>query len=336
MIKHRLWCAAALAATFILAGCSHSSSPGQGRPQAWLEPGTRVTLPAPGITPPLNAQQLLTGRFHGQTQSLLVMLNADEQKVTLAGLSSMGIRLFLVTYDEKGLHTEQSIAAPQLPPASQVLADVMLSHWPISAWQPQLPKGWTLTDIGNKRELRNAHGKLVTESLRDFTRINLAKQYESLDTFLQAWSSADRKQALIDELQHHGVLLDVLAEELAQEKGDGSSLQGADPFDVLLHVAYDQPILTRSERAQRAKKKLADDGIYAKYGETARKVLDVLIDKYADEGISAIENTDVLKVQPLTQMGSPVELMQSFGGSKLQYQDAMAQLGRAIYQPARD
>ena len=182
----------------------------------------------------------------------------------------------------------------------------------------------------------DAHGKLVTESLRDFTRINLAKQYESLDAFLQAWSSADRKQALIDELQHHGVLLDVLAEELAQEKGAGSSLQGADPFDVLLHVAYDQPMLSRSERAQRAKKKLADDGIYAKYGETARKVLDVLIDKYADEGISAIENTDVLKVQPLTQMGSPVELMQSFGGSKLQYQDAMAQLGRAIYQPARD
>ena len=182
----------------------------------------------------------------------------------------------------------------------------------------------------------DAHGKLVTESLKDFTRINLAKQYDSLDAFLQAWSSASRKQALIDELQHHGVLLDVLAEELAQEKGDGSGLQGADPFDVLLHVAYDQPMLSRSERARRAKKKLQNDGIYAKYGETARKVLDVLIDKYADEGIAAIENTDVLKVQPLTQMGSPVELMQSFGGSKLQYQDAMAQLGRAIYQPARD
>lgn len=162
MIKHRLRCAAALAATFILAGCSHSSSPIQGRPQAWLEPGTRVTLPAPGITPPLNAQQLLTGRFHGQTQSLLVMLNADEQKVTLAGLSSMGIRLFLVTYDEKGLHTEQSIVAPQLPPASQVLADVMLSHWPVAAWQPQLPGGWTLTDAGDRRELSNASGQLVT------------------------------------------------------------------------------------------------------------------------------------------------------------------------------
>lgn len=179
----------------------------------------------------------------------------------------------------------------------------------------------------------DANGKLVTESLRDFTRINLAKKYESLDAFMQAWSSADRKQALIEELQHHGVLLDVLTEELSQEKGDGSSLQGADPFDVLLHVAYDQPILTRSERARRARKKLHDDGIYARYGETARKVLDALIDKYADEGIAAIENTDVLKVQPLSQMGSPVELIKSFGGSKLNYQTAIAHLGQAIYQP---
>ena len=69
----------------------------------------------------------------------------------------------LATYDETGIHTEQSIVVPQLPPASQVLADVMLSHWPISAWQPQLPKGWTLTDNGDRRELRNDSGKLVTE-----------------------------------------------------------------------------------------------------------------------------------------------------------------------------
>ncbi|WP_434638345.1 DUF3261 domain-containing protein [Klebsiella sp. I138] len=162
MMKHRFWRAAALAATVILAGCSHSPPPQEGRPQAWLEPGTRVTLPSPGISPPLNAQQLLTGRFHGQTQSLLVMLNADDKKITLAGLSSVGIRLFLVTYDEKGLRTEQSIVVPQLPPASQVLADVMLSHWPIAAWQPQLPSGWTLVDNGDRRELRNADGKLVT------------------------------------------------------------------------------------------------------------------------------------------------------------------------------
>lgn len=155
--------AAALAAALLLAGCSHSTDTQETRPQAWLQPGTRVTLPPPGISPAVSSQQLLTGSFNGQTQSLLVMLNADAHKVTLAGLSSVGIRLFLATYDESGIHTEQSIVVPQLPPASQVLADVMLSHWPISAWQPQLPKGWTLTDTGDRRELRNASGKLVTE-----------------------------------------------------------------------------------------------------------------------------------------------------------------------------
>ncbi|ELH8609224.1 TPA: DUF3261 domain-containing protein [Enterobacter asburiae] len=155
--------AAALAAALLLAGCSHSTDTNETRPQAWLQPGTKVTLPPPGISPAVSSQQLLTGSFNGQTQSLLVMLNADAHKVTLAGLSSVGIRLFLATYDETGIHTEQSIVVPQLPPASQVLADVMLSHWPISAWQPQLPKGWTLTDNGDRRELRNAGGKLVTE-----------------------------------------------------------------------------------------------------------------------------------------------------------------------------
>ncbi|WP_219369092.1 DUF3261 domain-containing protein [Enterobacter roggenkampii] len=155
--------AVALTVALLLAGCSHSTDTQETRPQAWLQPGTRVTLPPPGISPAVSSQQLLTGSFNGQTQSLLVMLNADAHKVTLAGLSSVGIRLFLATYDETGIHTEQSIVVPQLPPASQVLADVMLSHWPISAWQPQLPKGWTLTDTGDRRELRNASGKLVTE-----------------------------------------------------------------------------------------------------------------------------------------------------------------------------
>ncbi|MBX8837620.1 DUF3261 domain-containing protein [Enterobacter sp. Y17] len=155
--------AVVLAAALLLAGCSHSTDTKETRPQAWLQPGTKVMLPPPGISPAVSSQQLLTGSFNGQTQSLLVMLNADAHKVTLAGLSSVGIRLFLATYDETGIHTEQSIVVPQLPPASQVLADVMLSHWPISVWQPQLPKGWTLTDNGDRRELRNASGKLVTE-----------------------------------------------------------------------------------------------------------------------------------------------------------------------------
>ena len=156
--------AAALIGALLLAGCSHTTQNSDAtRPQAWLQPGTRVTLPPPGITPALSSQQLLTGRFNGTTQSLLVMLNADGDKVTLAGLSSVGIRLFLATYDDTGIHTEQSVVMPQLPPASQVLANVMLSHWPLSAWQPQLPKGWTLNDTDTRRELRNPDGKLVTE-----------------------------------------------------------------------------------------------------------------------------------------------------------------------------
>lgn len=154
---------ATLFIALVLGGCSHSTyTDADKRPQAWLEPGTKITLPAPGISPVVSSQQLLTGTFNGKTQSLLVMLNADDKKLTLAGLSSVGIRLFLLRYDADGLHTEQSIVVPQLPPASQVLADVMLSHWPISAWQPQLPEGWTLTDAGDKRELRNARGKAVT------------------------------------------------------------------------------------------------------------------------------------------------------------------------------
>ena len=154
---------AAVMMALLLAGCSHTTNRDDARPQAWLQPGTRVTLPPPGITPAIRAQQLLTGSFKGQTQSLLVMLNADGNKVALAGLSSVGIRLFLATYDNTGIHTEQSVVMPQLPPASQVLADVMLSHWPLSAWQQQLPKGWTLNDTDTRRELRNPDGKLVTE-----------------------------------------------------------------------------------------------------------------------------------------------------------------------------
>lgn len=154
---------AAVMMALLLAGCSHTTNRDDARPQAWLQPGTRVTLPPPGITPAIRAQQLLTGSFKGQTQSLLVMLNADGNKVALAGLSSVGIRLFLATYDNTGIHTEQSVVMPQLPPASQVLADVMLSHWPLSAWQQQLPKGWTLNDTDTRRELRNPEGKLVTE-----------------------------------------------------------------------------------------------------------------------------------------------------------------------------
>jgi type I restriction enzyme R subunit len=163
----------------------------------------------------------------------------------------------------------------------------------------------------------NAEGKLITESLRDYTRINLAKRFDSLDQFLQAWSDAARKAALIAELESQGVLIEALAEEVGQD---------LDPFDLLLHVAYNMPALTRRERASRVKKR----NVFTQYGPVARKVLDALLDKYADEGIATLESNDVLKVQPFTHLGSPVELINSFGG-RVHYLGAIQTLERELY-----
>ena len=167
----------------------------------------------------------------------------------------------------------------------------------------------------------NADGKLITESLRDYTRINLLKKYDSLDEFLQAWQQADRKAALLQELEGQGVLLEALADEVAH-----MGMVDLDPFDLLLHVAYDQPPLTRRERAQRVKKR----NVFTQYGPVARKVLDALLDKYADEGIATIESNEVFKLQPFTDLGSPVELVRSFGG-RPQYLSALQALEQALY-----
>jgi type I restriction enzyme R subunit len=163
----------------------------------------------------------------------------------------------------------------------------------------------------------NAQGKLITESLRDYTRINLTRQYDSLDKFLQAWSDADRKAALLQELEGQGVLFDALADEVGKD---------LDPFDLLLHVAWNKPTLTRRERANRVKKR----DVFAQYGPMARRVLEALLDKYADEGVVTLESMDVLNVPPLTELGSPVELIKSFGG-RPQYLDALHALERALY-----
>ena len=165
----------------------------------------------------------------------------------------------------------------------------------------------------------NAQGKLITESLRDYTRINVMRQYDSLDKFLQAWSDADRKAALIDALETEGVLFDALADEVGKD---------LDPFDLLLHVAYNMPPLTRRERANRVKKRNA----FAKYGETARRVIEALIDKYADEGVQTIESMEVLRVPPLDTIGTPTELVKSFGG-RTQYDAAVRAIEQELYRP---
>jgi type I restriction enzyme R subunit len=163
-----------------------------------------------------------------------------------------------------------------------------------------------------------ADGRLVTESLRDYTRIVISRRFTSLDDFLTTWSAADKKQAVIAELEAQGVFFDELATELGKE---------LDPFDLILHIAFGQKPLTRRERAQNVKKR----NVFGKYGGTARQVLDALLDKYADAGIVDIEQGEVLKLAPLDQIGSPVELIQSFGG-RPQYLQALAELERSLYQ----
>lgn len=163
----------------------------------------------------------------------------------------------------------------------------------------------------------DADGNLITESLRDYTRKTVHKTFRSLDAFLTEWKAADRKQVLVDELASQGVFLEELAEEVGR---------GYDAFDLVCHVAFDQPPLTRRERADRVNKR----NVFGKYGEKARAVLQALLDKYAESGIRSVESLDILKVDPLSDLGTPVEIVRLFGG-KDAYLSAVRELETALY-----
>jgi type I restriction enzyme R subunit len=144
-------------------------------------------------------------------------------------------------------------------------------------------------------------GKLITESLRDYTRRTIREKFASLDAFLKTWKQADRKKAIIDQLALFGVFFEALQDEVGKDLC---------PFDLICHVAFDQPPLTRRERANNVRKR----NYFTKYGETARKVLDALLDKFANEGVDDIEDIAILKVRPINQHGTPVQIIQQFGG----------------------
>lgn len=164
------------------------------------------------------------------------------------------------------------------------------------------------------------HGKLVTESLTDYTRKTVRKAYTSLNAFLNAWNDAERKQAIVEELAGQGVFLDELAEQVGRDY---------DAFDLVCHVVFDQPPLTRRERAEKVRKR----HVFAKYGEQTRAVLDALLEKYADGGIRSVESMDILKVDPLTAFGTPIEIVKLFGG-KDEYLAAIHELETALYSKA--
>ena len=179
-------------------------------------------------------------------------------------------------------------------------------------------KGVTVQVMAQRIQYYDTDGKLVTESFQDYTRKTFSKQFASLDEFIKRWNATERKQTIIDELANAGIIWEALQEEI------GSDM---DPFDLICHVVYDQPPLTRRERANEVKKR----NYFTKYSDTAQKVLNALLDKYADAGVEEIESLNVLKVKPLDQLGSPMEIVREGFGSKKDYQQAISDLEDEIY-----
>jgi type I restriction enzyme R subunit len=172
--------------------------------------------------------------------------------------------------------------------------------------------------IAERAQYLDADGKLITESLRDFTKKALKQRFVSLDRFLQHWNSAQRKQAIIDELEELGLSLEFLQSEAGTEY---------DPFDLICQLAFDAKPLTRRERAAKVPKQT----IYSKYGDKARVVLDALLAKYQDEGLLNLEDPQILRVAPFTSLGTPIELVKMFGG-KPKFDQAVQELQTALYQ----
>ncbi|MCD6367060.1 MAG: DEAD/DEAH box helicase family protein [Bacteroidales bacterium] len=174
--------------------------------------------------------------------------------------------------------------------------------------------------VNERVQYLGADGKIITESLKDYTKNNVLKQFQSLDDFLNKWNNADKKEAIIKELEEQGIFFDALKAEVGKD---------FDPFDLICHIAFEAKPLTRKERANQVKKR----NYFAKYGEKARKVLESLLDKYADDGLLTIESTEVLKLDPLNKLGTPIELIKAFG-SKQKYLEALKELEKELYKVA--
>lgn len=176
--------------------------------------------------------------------------------------------------------------------------------------------GVEVSVIAERVQYLGLDGRLITESLKDYTRAKVLESFQSLDDFLQRWSASERKQSVIEELQEQGVFFDELRKKLGRE---------LDPFDLVCHVAFDRPPLTRRERAEGVKKR----DVYTQYQGKARAVLDALLAKYADEGVLP-EERSVLRNQPFDSLGTVVELVGLFGGAA-GYEAAMQDLQLALY-----
>lgn len=179
-------------------------------------------------------------------------------------------------------------------------------------------RGVEVCVLSERVEILDENGKLIVESLTDYSKRNILNEYATLDVFLQAWNAANKKQAVLDALEEQGLPLEVLQE--AYGKADG-----IDPFDLILHLAYNRPPMTREERARRLEK----DGFLQAYSTECREVLSALLDKYMNEGI-ALDEPAILSNAPFKSIGSPKKIIGLFGGNA-QYQAAIRDLQRHLY-----
>jgi type I restriction enzyme, R subunit len=179
-------------------------------------------------------------------------------------------------------------------------------------------KGKEVTVLAERVEYMDENGKLVTESLRDYSKKTLRDHFATLDNFLRRWNETERKQAIIEELETEGLLLEPLAEEVGKD---------LDPFDLICHVAFDQPPLSRRERVENVRKR----DFFTRYGDQARAVLESLLQKYQDEGVTGLDDPRILKIDPFDKMGTPIQLLNNFGGRD-GFTLAVHELQNALYQ----
>jgi type I restriction enzyme R subunit len=223
------------------------------------------------------------------------------------------------TYPEPDENEDGSIVSDPEPPGYENPPNDILIPEPDPEFEPRkyYVNDVEVTIINQRIQYFGADGSLITESLKDYTRKNIDQNFGSLDSFILRWTKADKKEVLLAELAEQGILLEALREEVGKEMDD---------FDLICHIAFDQPALTRKERADQVRKR----NYFAKYSEKAQAVLNALLDKYEQEGITTIEQGSVLKVQPLNLLGSPVELVRAFGKGK-DFENALQELEKEIY-----
>lgn len=180
--------------------------------------------------------------------------------------------------------------------------------------------GVNVTILNERIQFLDINGKLITGNLKDYTKQQVKKEFSSLNDFLTKWNSQDKKQAIIKEFEDTGIIYENFKEAIGRDM---------DIFDMICHCAFDMPPLSRKERAENVKKR----NYFTKYSDKAKKVLETLLNKYADEGIENIESLEILTVQPFNEIGSPVEIIKLFGGRE-KYLNAVTELERELYKVA--